>query len=153
MTRMTDSVPDGRTRSRPLVFSIAWLSLSVSFFIPGFSKADFIFDFNIQLYLWESCHLRRENAQRLPGLAHEKRNHQRGQNPVACGVIVEKDYVSRLLAADYRAGLLHVPEHVFVADRRTKKFAALGFESHFESFVAENCSDHRVGGKSIFRRR
>jgi hypothetical protein len=84
----------------------------------------------------------RPAARRDPG-----RQQQAGERAVAGGRVVQRDHVAGLLAAQREALLLHLLQHVAVADRRLDEVDALALHGQLEAQVGHHGGDHGVGAQ------
>ncbi len=117
MTRITGSVPDGRTIRRP------WPLRRCLGVLDGGADLG-VLERLAALVAHVLHHLRQrleavaDLRHRLVLLLHHGQHLQRGEQAVAGRGVVGQDDVARRLAADIVAVLAHVLEHVAVADRR-----------------------------------
>jgi hypothetical protein len=148
MTRITGSVPDGRTTSRP------W---PLSRFGAG--------DRRLHLGIFERlaaavAHVLEHLRQRLEAVAdfrhrlvlfHHRQHLQRGDKAVAGRGVVGQDDVAGRLAADIVAVLAHVLEHVAVADRRAHQRKLQLLQMPLEAEIGHHGGDDAgLGEPAIF---
>ena len=110
-TRISGSVPDGRTSTRPRSPSSAF-SLATS--VRTGSGTSRSLDRDVLLHLRVDGHHRRQLRK---GVAAQRAAQlERGGEPVAGDVVAEQDHVTRLLSAEHAALAVQRLEHVAVAD-------------------------------------
>ena len=141
MTRNTDSVPDGRSSTRPEPSSAATASRSARWIasLAPHSKPRRIGTL-IRRCGNSGASLRRGGERRVL-FAQRAQHGERGDDGVARGVLVEADDVAGILAAEDPFFLLHQLEHVTVADRRARERDAAAVERLFEAEVAHLRAD------------
>ena len=102
-------------------------------------------DRHVHHHLRQLAHDPAELAQRLSLLDHQGQHLQRRETAVAGGVVVQKDQVPRLLAAQVVPALAHTFHHVAVADGGPQDLDAVFAESDVEPHVAHHRCHHGAG--------
>ena len=105
MTRMTGSVPDARSTTRPRSPSSDLRAVDGLADGRVAGRIHGLANFDVQQHLRELLHARPSSLEWLPGATHDGEHLQRRDEPVAGRRPVEADEVSRRLAAEDAAVL------------------------------------------------
>ena len=144
ITRTSGSVPEGRSRTRPVSPS----SASASATAAASTKSSSARDLSTSGTLTSTCGSRvitdAELGERRAGGGHPVEDVQRGEDAVAGGRVPAHDHVAGLLAAEGEAGQLHRLEDVAVTHLRLPYADPGGLHRLHEAEVAHHGGHDRV---------
>ena len=148
MTRISGSVPDARSTTRPRV---AELRLGVVDRLANRrvrGRVDRLADLHVDEHLRELVHAGRELAERQARTLHDGEHLQRRHETVARRRAIEAEQMARRLAAENPAVLLEHLENVPVADFRAKELDPALPQRELETEVRHDRADDRAA--SVF---
>ena len=125
MTRITGSVPDGRSTTRPRSPRRPSASRHGFLDLRRLARIEALRDPHVDHHLRKPRHPRGQLREAASGRLHDREHLQRADQPVAGRRLVEAQQVARGLAAEHAAVLAQHLQHVAVADRRATERDAL----------------------------